>query len=246
MRGGAVLRALGIERRSSAEELMDTVPLPPRVVDETLGFLEFTNRRFGGTGIVIRALEQWRPTWPAGRTITLLDVGTGAADIPRALVAWAQSNGARLEVTGIDIAPDIVAAARERVRGVPGIAIERENLFALASSGRRFDYVTASLFLHHVMPDRTVEAVRALDRLAVRGVVVSDLRRSPSALIAVGFLAAVAGNSVVRHDGPLSVRRAFTVDELARLARDPGLAYLRARREGPFRVSLSGEKPDHA
>jgi 2-polyprenyl-3-methyl-5-hydroxy-6-metoxy-1,4-benzoquinol methylase len=241
-----ITRALGLEHRSSADELMDTVLLPPRVVDDTLGFLEFTNRRFGGTGIVLRALQQWSARWPAGRTVTLLDVGTGAADIPRALVSWARSSGFNLEVTGIDIAGDIVAAARTRVRGVPGITLEQASFSDLASSGRRFDYVTASLLLHHVAPGRTGSALGELDRLAMRGLVVSDLRRSPVSLMAVGGLSLLAGNSVVRHDAPLSVRRGFRVDELARLAADLGLGYLRAQSEGLFRVSLSGEKPDHA
>jgi SAM-dependent methyltransferase len=242
----AVTRALALDRRSSAEELMDTVPLAPRVVDEALGFLEFTNRRFGGTSIVLRTLQRWCGGWPDGRAVTVLDVGTGAADIPRALVAWARSNGVDLRVTGIDIAPDIVAAARARVRDAPGVSIEQADLFALASSRRQFDYVTASLFLHHIPPDRTADALVALDRLATRGVIVSDLRRSPFSLIAVGALSYVAGNAVVRHDGPLSVRRAFTVDELGRLASDLGLRYLRVRPQGPFRVSLSGEKRDDA
>jgi 2-polyprenyl-3-methyl-5-hydroxy-6-metoxy-1,4-benzoquinol methylase len=246
MLGRALTRALGLEHRSSADELMDTVRLPAQVVDETLGFLELTNRRFGGTGIVLRQLDRWRAEWPAGRTMTILDVGTGAADIPRALVSWARAADLHLEVTGIDIAPDIVAAARERVRGVAGIAIEQASLFDVSSSGRRFDYVTASLFLHHVPPERTGDALLALDHLAARGVVLGDLRRSAVSLAAVGFLSAVAGNAIVRHDGPLSVRRAFTVDELARLADRLGLRYLQARREGPFRVSLCGEKADHA
>jgi SAM-dependent methyltransferase len=246
MRRRLLTRALGLAARASGEELMDTVPLPAPVVDRTLGFLELTNRWFGGTRLVIRHLERWRAAWPAGRTVTVLDVGTGAADIPRALVSWARSTGVRLEVTAIDVAPDVVLAARKRVRGVDGIAVEQASLVDLASSGRRFDYVTASLFLHHVHPGRTGAALAALDRLAARGLVVGDLRRSPAVLVAVGALSAVAGNAVVRHDAPLSVRRVFTVDELAGLAAGLGLGYLRARREGLFRVSLAGEKPGRA
>ena len=178
--------------------------------------------------------------------MTLLDVGTGAADIPRALVSWARASGFGLEVTAIDSAPDVVTAARKRVRDVPGIVLEHAALADLASSGRRFDYVTASLMLHHVPPGRTAGALGDLDRLATRGVIVGELRRSPASLIAIHMVSTLAGNAIVRHDGPLSVRRAFTVDELARLAADLGLGYLRARPEGLFRLSLSGEKLDHA
>jgi SAM-dependent methyltransferase len=242
MAGQGLTRRLGLDHRSSADEIMDTEPLSAPVVDRTLWFLEMTNRRFGGAGIVLRALERWRRGWPAGSTVRLLDVGTGAADIPRAILAWAQSVGVEISITAIDSAPDVAAAARERARGVRGLSIELASLADLAASGRRFDYVTASLFLHHVPPDRTVEALASVDRLATRGVVISDLRRSWLALAGVGLLAYAAGNAVVRHDGPLSVRRAFTVEELRGLASECGLGYLAARAEGPFRVSLSGEK----
>lgn len=242
MAGHGLTGRLGLDRRSSADEIMDTEPLSAPVVEQTLWFLELTNRRFGGAGIVLRALERWRRDWPSGSPVRLLDVGTGAADIPRAILAWARSVGADVSVTAIDSAPDVAAAASERARGVRGLSIERASLADLAASGRRFDYVTASLFLHHVPPERTAEALASLDRLATRGVVVSDLKRSWLALAGVGLLAYAAGNAVVRHDGPLSVRRAFTVDELRGLASACGLAYLAARSEGPFRVSLSGEK----
>jgi 2-polyprenyl-3-methyl-5-hydroxy-6-metoxy-1,4-benzoquinol methylase len=242
MAGRALTRRLGLDRRSSASEIMDTEPLSAPVVDRTLGFFELTNRRFGGAGIVLRTLERWRAGWPAGAALRLLDVGTGAADIPRALLAWAHSVGVDMSITAIDSAPDVAAAARERARGVRGLSIELASLADVAASGRRFDYVTASLFLHHVTPDRTVEALASLDRLATRGVVISDLRRSWFALAGVGLLAYAAGNAVVRHDGPLSVRRAFTVEELRGLASECRLGYLTARSEGPFRVSLSGEK----
>ncbi len=225
---------------------MDTLALPPAVADRTLRFLEMTNRRFGGTGIVLRHLKRWSSGWPRGAVVSVLDVGTGAADIPRALVAWGKPRGISLRVTAIDMAEDITAVARERVRHVPEIAVEQATLADVAASGRRFDYVTASLFLHHV-PDPLLRAtLQAMDQVARRGIVIGDLVRSAAGFLAVGFLSAVAGNAIVRHDGPLSVRRAFTVAELSRLALECRLDYLSARCEGPFRVSLAGAKDFHA
>jgi 2-polyprenyl-3-methyl-5-hydroxy-6-metoxy-1,4-benzoquinol methylase len=246
MADGLLMRAFGLRSRSSATELMDTVSLPPDVADETLRFLEMTNRRFGGTAILLRYLDEWRSAWTADKRVTVLDVGTGAADIPVALVSWARSVGVALQVTGIDLAPDVVDVARRRTSGMHEITIEREQLSDVARAGRQFDVVVASLFLHHVLPDDTVQALRDLDRAARHGVIVGDLRRSPGALAAVSLLSVVAGNAIVRHDGPLSVRRAFTVDELSRLAGDADLPYLRARPEGRFRVSLAGQKGRHA
>jgi ubiquinone/menaquinone biosynthesis C-methylase UbiE len=240
--GGWLSHSAGLGGRSSATELMDTTTLPHDVADRTLRFLEMTNRRFGGTAVVLRYFDAWRPRWTAETPVTVLDVGTGAADIPMALVGWARDAGVDLRVTGIDSAPDIVAVARERVRGVPGIDVRQRSLEDVASSGERFDYVTASLFLHHVLPPAVPAALAAIDRVASRGVIIGDLKRSAGTFAAVWFLSVLAGNAVVRHDGPLSVRRAFTLDELARLAGECALPYLKARLEGRFRVSLAGEK----
>jgi 2-polyprenyl-3-methyl-5-hydroxy-6-metoxy-1,4-benzoquinol methylase len=244
--GRLLMRAFGLHARSHRHELMDSVALPPEVADRVLRFLELTNRRFGGTSLVLRHLERWWMLSAPGRAVTVLDVGTGAADIPRRLVRWGGARGTPIRVTAIDMAPDIAAAARARVRDEPDIDVEQATLAEVAASGRRFDYVIGSLFLHHVPAAELHETLRAIDRLAVRGVILGDLARGPAALLAVGFLSVVAGNRIVRHDAPLSVRRAFTVAELSALAADLDLGYLRARPEGPFRLSLAGEKEAHA
>jgi 2-polyprenyl-3-methyl-5-hydroxy-6-metoxy-1,4-benzoquinol methylase len=225
---------------------MDTLTLQPAVADRTLSFLEMTNRRFGGSGIILRRLDRWCGTWPAGETITVLDVGTGAADIPRDIVSWAAQRNVAVRITAIDMAPDIADVAHARVAGVPAIVVEQSTLAQVAASGRRFDYVTGSLFLHHVPALQIGDALTAIDRLAVRGVILGDLVRSVTSLLAVGLLSAIAGNAIVRHDGPLSVRRAFTVDELSRVISELGLHYVAVRREGPFRLSAAGEKARHA
>jgi 2-polyprenyl-3-methyl-5-hydroxy-6-metoxy-1,4-benzoquinol methylase len=240
--GRALDRRLGLIQRATGDELMDTLPLSEPEVRSTLRWLQLTNRYFGGTRTILRHLVEWKEGWPTDRAMHLLDVGTGAADIPATVVAWARRRGLQIRVTAIDSAGGIAAAARTAVRDVPEIAVEHIDLFELAATDRRFDIVTASLFLHHVPPERTADAIAAIDCLAVRGVIISDLLRSPLTWVAVGALAFVTGNRIVRHDAPLSVRRAFRVRELSRLAAAAGLPHLRAGREGRFRVSLAGAK----
>ena len=59
-----------------------------------------------------------------------------------------------------------------------------------------------------------VGALVKLDRIASKGMILSDLERSKGGFRAVSFLARLIGNRIVRHDGPLSVRKAFTLPEL--------------------------------
>lgn len=222
---------------------MDSVPLSPEVMRETLRFLERTNRWFGGAGLVLGFLSRWCGGWPRGATIRILDVGTGGADIPVAIAEWARALGLHVAITAIDPVRAVVGVARERASAWPEIAVEQADLTSLAAGNETFDYVTAALLLHHVPPDEAVGALTDMDTLATRGVIVSDLHRTVPAYLAVSLLSRVLGNVIVRHDGPLSVRRAFRPAELEALARDAGLDYLTARAHRPwFRVSLAGEK----
>jgi 2-polyprenyl-3-methyl-5-hydroxy-6-metoxy-1,4-benzoquinol methylase len=219
---------------------MDTRAFPDAVVRGTLSFLALTNRRFGGNGVVLRRLDAWCARRPPTGPLTLLDVGTGGADIPVAVAAWARRRGIPVKITAVDLMPGIAAVAEENARRFPEIEVVCGDAFSL--SGGPWDVVTASLFLHHVPPAENATALKKLDGLARRGLIVSDLLRSAGSLAAVWALSRLAGNAVVRHDGPLSVRRAFTTEELSALAAAAGLPYLAARREPWFRVSLSGEK----
>ncbi len=70
----------------------------------------------------------------------------------------------------------------------------------------------------------------------------SDLLRSRASLWSVKLPCRLFGNAVVRHDGPLSVRRSFTTQELKNVAEKSRLSYLKVAEENWFRLSLAGEK----
>ena len=83
-----------------------------------------------------------------------------------------------------------------------------------------------------------------MGRVARRAVVVTDLERSWPALVGVWLVAHVAIRSrLTRHDGPLSVRRSYTVAELSALAQQAGLTDAVVRAHAPFRLALSWDRP---
>jgi hypothetical protein len=70
-----------------------------------------------------------------------------------------------------------------------------------------------------------VAVLREMRRVARFGVVVNDLRRGVLPLLATAVSAAAFARSrVPHHDGLVSVRRAYTIEELDRLLADAGLA----------------------
>jgi ubiquinone/menaquinone biosynthesis C-methylase UbiE len=157
----------------------------------------------------------------------MLDVGTGGADIPMILLARAASRGRRLAITATDSRPEVLAAA-ERAR--PAIA-RTVGLELAVADGRRlpypdgtFDVAHASMVIHHLDPDDAVAFLRELRRVARDGVVVNDLVRGRIFWLGGWLLVHAIGTSrYTRHDGPLSVRRAYTRGELTDLMAAAGL-----------------------
>ena len=216
-------------RRRSAE-LMDGAGVDGAELARSLADLEVVNRWLGGTRVVLDSLGPLLRR-AGGGELRVLDVATGAADIPLALARWARGEGIRLRVVATDAHPGTVAIARERAAGDPAVTVEEADALALPYPDGAFDFAMCHTALHHFDPPDAVRLLSELRRVATRGVVVTDLLRSWSGLAAVRLLAATVWrrHPVTRHDGPVSVRGAYTLDELRELARQAGLGTVRTR-----------------
>jgi ubiquinone/menaquinone biosynthesis C-methylase UbiE len=213
-----------MDRLSGAEELLDGPLDDRRALVGNLRDLARINRRFGGIRLTTSAVEALAP----GRApITVLDVGTGGADIPLALIDHGRAIGRLLTVTGIDHRPEVLeaaAVAQPRVTATGELALHVGDGRALAYSDGAFDVVHASLLLHHLEP----EAVRALlgemARVGRLGVVVNDVVRNRRGLVGAWLFGhLLTRNRFTRFDAPTSVRRAYTVAELTALLATAGL-----------------------
>jgi hypothetical protein len=101
------------------------------------------------------------------------------------------------------------------------------------------DVAFCSLTLHHFQPEEAIQVLRELSRASRVGIVVSDLYRSRAAYVAVWLSTRVFGrHAMTRHDGPLSVLRAYTPVELQRLALAAGLRSPQVRAGNWFRMML--------
>ena len=198
-----------VPKRHRGVEFLDDPATPPHVRERSLRDVGRSNALLGGTRAVLAELAR---LWPSiGRTSTLLDVGTGLADIPRRARERAGRAGVSLSVVGVDEAESLARAAGRALDG--SVCADARRLpFADATIA----VVTCSQLLHHFPDDEIPGVLRELDRVTYGHVIVSDLRRSWIAAGGFWLLAWVLGfHRVTRHDGTVSVLRGFTVDELA-------------------------------
>jgi SAM-dependent methyltransferase len=224
-------------RLANAPELLDEPVHDRRELEESLDHVDEVNRLLGGRRALWYAL---RPLLDDTRVTAILDIGTGSADLPRDIARRARRAALMVTIAATDLHPQMRAIARERTAGLPEVRVGAADALALPYAAGSFDVVLLSLTLHHLEPDGQVQALREAGRVARRAVIVNDLERCRANYYGARLLAATRwrGNRLTRHDAPLSVLRAFTRDELRRIAGDAGLRIERLERRFFHRLVL--------
>ena len=238
-----------LAHRPNLTELLDAPSPDPATLGRNLGDIRLINRALGWTAAVVRELSVLtaRHNWPA---FTLLDVATGSADIPLAVLRWARRRNLRIAALAGDLNAAVLAVAARQAAHDPDLALVRFDALRAPFADRAVDVVTCSLTLHHFAPPDAVALLRELGRVARRALIVGDLERSWPAYLAARLLVVALRNRMTHHDAPVSVLRAYTAEELHRLAAEAGLHGARVTRRFPFRLELVWEPetvgPSHA
>jgi SAM-dependent methyltransferase len=234
--------------RATAHEFMDDPARSDRELRDALRDLGRINRFLGGRAFVLSFLERILPAWRAQgeasrRPLLLLDVATGGADIPLAVAGWAARRRVPVRIIAVDRHPATVRLAREATAACPAIRVLQADARALPFSDGAFDVCLCTLALHHLAPAEALELLRRLHRLGRIGFLAADLVRGWGGYAGVWLLTRLSRSPMLRHDGPLSVRRAFSWEEYRRLAAASGIPDLRVFRLPLFRIALAQTTP---
>src|SRR5262245_44625205 len=156
---------------------MDAPDVEPQRLDNSLRFIRRVNTLLGYTRSTVSHLKRFATRWRKGEAISILDVATGSADIPRAIARWAEQSGFDVRIVGLDRHPVTVEIARSESRANGSIRIVLGNALQLPFEDGSFDYVITNMFLHHLDDPDVVLVLREMDRVARRGIVWADLLR---------------------------------------------------------------------
>jgi ubiquinone/menaquinone biosynthesis C-methylase UbiE len=205
--------------------------------------LERANRRLCGHQLMVHYVQRL-VRWQGLKSISVLDLGTGVADIPRALIAWGRRHDVRINITAVDGSSRVLVFARKACRDWPEISFAEHNLLSLPYAPASFDLVICSLALHHFDRRDAVIVLRRVSEIAKVSYLVNDLRRNWFSTLATPLLAgAIMKHDIVRQDALASSRAAFSVRELRGMAEEAGLANYRINRHHlGFRMVLHGTK----
>jgi len=218
-----------MDRAEGALELLDRpVALADRVA--SLADIDRLNVWFGGYALTLREIRRVVAAVPGGDALVAVDVGGGHAAFAVRLVDWARGARRAIRVVVVDRDVETLALARRACAAYPEIRLVVADATALPLREGAADVVTSALTLHHLEPDAAVASLREMAAAARRAVIVNDLLRTRLALGLVWLATRLLRcHPISRHDGPLSVRRAYSAAELAALAQKAGISTLTVR-----------------
>lgn len=228
-----------LRRRVGAHELMDRPDVGEAELEAGLRDVARVNRWFGGRRALLRHVAALLPSGGG----CILDVGTGSADLPREILRASRRRGATVRTVALDLHAATIAIAARESRGERDILPVRGDALRLPFAAGTFDLVLLSLTLHHFDGPRQIELLRELHRVSRGRLLVGELERSVLNYAGARLMAATLwrGHPITRHDGPLSVLRAFTASELQALGREAGLRGLSVHRHPFGRLILKAD-----
>jgi SAM-dependent methyltransferase len=235
-------RRMDFSRRAYLSELMDE-PCSYEELRDCLRDLAQVNRVTFGLQPALEWLEQYAP---AGDPLHIMDVGCGGGDMLRRIQVWAARRRIAVRLTGIDLNPNAIRAAREFTPEGSPIRWISGDAYSFDTAADPIDVVISSLFAHHLPDDGIVGFLKWMERVARRGWLINDLHRSRTPYLGFKALAAaMRWHRFVRNDGPVSIRRAFVPGDWRAYVDDAGLlaSDVRIFTHWPARLCVERVKP---
>ena len=226
-----------LSRRVLVGEVMDDAELDPGLHIEALIGLARLNRLSRSVPTLwatILGLTRRIRNHP----LRILDVATGAGDVPIRLWQLGKRKSVPMEIEACDRSRNAIEHARQRADKL-GACVRFFQCDAVEEDFESYDVVICSLFLHHLSDDAASRLLRKMSASARRLMLVSDLERCTIGLaLAYGSSRLLTKSRVVKIDAVRSARAAFTRDEVKALARQAGLVRFRVFQCWPWRFIL--------
>lgn len=224
--------------RVQEEEWLDEDLGTPEEVASALRSLRWVNRFFGGNRMHRHLLQRVLTRVPAGAPLHLMEVASGRGDVLAEAASRLRLKRARLRITLLDRSAEHLPGERA---AWPANLPEPERIAAdaldIPLADNSVDVVSNCLFFHHLTEAQAARYLREALRVARIAVVVNDLERHWLHYRLSRLFSLIDPSRLSKHDGPVSVRRAYTTEEVRELAEATGRSY-ELRRGFLFRYGL--------
>jgi SAM-dependent methyltransferase len=210
--------------RKAGEEWLDEDGGSAEEVRSALRSLRVVNRWFGGESTHRWLLERavrGSGLAVAGKELEVLEVAAGRATALAAAGLALRRQGVRVKATLLDRQASHLPKDGDGAEGGAAWPKELEPPKLVQGDALRMpledgsvDVVSCCLFCHHLGPEEVVRFCREAVRVARVAVVINDLERTRVHYGLARLFSLVDPSRLSRHDGPVSVRQAYSRGEL--------------------------------
>ena len=239
------MMALDFSRRNQLSELMDAEDTDFATFRECLVDLTKVNRLTLAYRPTLSFFKRLAASGalPRHRTVSIVDVGSGSGDMLRRIDLWATAHGYKFDLVGVDLNPWSAKTAAQLTQENPRLRFVTANIFDYRPAAP-IDIIISSLFTHHLDNEAIVKFLCWMEANTRVGWFVNDLQRHPFAYHAFKHAShALRFHRFVRHDGPVSIARAFSAADWRYLLGAADISGARVKAYAPFRLCVSQIKP---
>lgn len=230
--------------RAQQREWLDAADISPQDIQGNFEDLRRLNRYLGSTWVLLRACQRlWQKAGKPAH-LRVLDIGLGAGDILEALTRWGQHRGVTLTLVGLDNHRGVLQYAQATQALPKAVQLVLADGLCLPFAERTFDIAVCSTMLHHLEWQEGITLLQTMAAVTRLGIILNDLVRGTlHYYVARLLLSLMARHAFTRHDGPLSVLRAYSVPEVRAMARCAGLEQAQVHLALGYRLLLEYTHP---
>lgn len=218
------------EKRADGMEIMDDLDISGNDLHRALHELDSINYLLGGNYVTLNGLAQLLEKKKWTNEIHIADLGCGSGDILKLMRRLLEKRNIKAELTGIDGNANVVRYAIAHTPPVCRINYEELDIFSDEFRNRKFDIVTATLFFHHFTTPQLIAFFHQLRSQVSTGIIINDIHRHWFSYYSIKWLTKLFSRSpMVKHDGPLSVLRAFKRKDLVGILEKAGILRYRIK-----------------
>jgi ubiquinone/menaquinone biosynthesis C-methylase UbiE len=213
-------------KRVVEDEWLDEDRGTPEEIAAALHSVALANRRFGGVRLHARLLRRALTHLPHEHRPHILEVASGRADVLKAALL---NLGIAPQVTLLDRSAAHLPDTRAWPAKLPAPRVVQGNALDLPFPDACVDIVSCCLFLHHLEPQEVARFLGESLRVARIAVIINDLERTALHYRLAQCNRIIDHSRISQHDGPASVRRAYTRHELAGMLKSTNRSFVLER-----------------
>lgn len=207
------------EKRSTEQEYIDHKKYHHDEYYDCLTMLDRIGRWLGGYRATYNVLKKMKPL-----PESILDIGCGGGLFDIRLAKKMPNT----RILGIDINPQAIHFAKYHLSKTSNkpknLKFEKRLDIEIGETQKSYDVVMCNAVCHHMTNYQIVEFISCACQVARRKVIINDLHRHPAAYYLFKWINPIFfRNRLVRHDGPISVKRAFIYDDWVHYLKQAGI-----------------------